>query len=195
MSWRPDYVTAAVMKNYLRIDDALDDALIALWCTTVSRNIDDHCGRQFGNSAGAVERVYSRPVRDRRTGRWWYTIDDVYDTAGLTVTDDDDNVLDVEAFEPDNAIADGVPVQRLALSGSTPGYLIVVETDKWGWADIPASIKIGMMLFGARLAARRDSPFGVAGSPSDGSEIRLLARLDPDMINVLRPFRRRWWAA
>jgi hypothetical protein len=33
----------------------------------------------------------------------------------------------------------------------------------------------------ARWNFRRDAPAGVAGSPDQGSEIRLLSRLDPDV--------------
>ena len=49
------------------------------------------------------------------------------------------------------------------------------------------------LLQASRLAARRDSPFGVAGSPDAGSEMRLLARVDPDVAVALEPYRRRIW--
>ena len=45
----------------------------------------------------------------------------------------------------------------------------------------------------SRLAARRGSPWGIAGSPTDGNEIRLLAQLDPDFKTTLKPFIRKWF--
>ncbi len=192
MVWAPDYVTATDLKDYLEVRSADDDAWVALWASAASRNVDEYCGRQFGKPDTTVTRYYQRPVWDRREGAYVYTIDDVYDLTGLAVTDDDGEALTDFTTEPLNAVLDGRPVERL-LTSATCGR-IGVTTDRFGWDDPPPSIKIGLVLMAARLAARRGSPFGVAGSPSDGSEIRLLARLDPDMITVLKPFRRTWWA-
>jgi hypothetical protein len=72
---------------------------------------------------------------------------------------------------------------------------MTVTSDKWGWPTVPTPAKVATMLQTARLAARRDSPFGIAGSPSEGSELRLLATLDPDLKTSLTAFRRDWWAA
>jgi len=49
------------------------------------------------------------------------------------------------------------------------------------------------LLQSSRIAARRDSPFGVAGSPETGSELRLLDRVDPDVAVTLSRYRRRAW--
>ena len=37
----------------------------------------------------------------------------------------------------------------------------------------------------SRWFARRNSPYGIAGSPEMGSELRLLAKLDPDVAVML----------
>ena len=65
-----------------------------------------------------------------------------------------------------------------------------------GFVDsaVERAVKAGLFLQGARLAARRDSPFGISGSPSEQGEIRLLAQLDPDFKTSLKPLRREWWA-
>jgi hypothetical protein len=195
VAWKPDYATSARLKNYLEIESADDDEFVALWVTAASRNVDGYCGRQFGKVDAAVTRTYRRATWDCELGRWVYVIDDLYDTTGLVVTDADAVVLTGIEFEPENAIADGVPAQRALVDGA--GGALSFTSDKWGWPAVPSSITVGLLLMAARLAARRGSPFGVAGSPSDGSEIRLLARLDPDMIQVLKGggFRRTWWAA
>ena len=69
MTWAPDYCTSSELKSYLKIDDTADDTLVALWVTTVSRNVDDHCGRQFGQVAALETREYV-PVWDRHLGAY-----------------------------------------------------------------------------------------------------------------------------
>lgn len=194
MAWKPDYVTPAVLKSYLRIMDTADDDFVARWCTAASENVNGFCGRQFGRPDAPVTRTYRRPVWDRGCRRWVYVVDDVFDPSGITaVNGDGDAVTDLE-WEPENAAGDGVPFERVLSADAGP---LVLTGSTWGWEAVPASIELGMLLMGARLAARRDSPFGIAGSPTPGSEvIRLTARLDPDMIVLLKTgkFRRTWWA-
>ncbi len=189
MAWAPDYVTSAELKSYLRITDTADDAFIALWVTTVSRNIDDHTGRQFGKSA-LEDRIYEGQW-DRSSCRYVYQIDDLMDVTGLEVADEDEVAVTGHVLEPRNAVAKGKPYERLTSTDCGP----LTITALWGWNAVPSAVKTGMFLQGARLAARRDSPFGIAGSPSDGSELRLLAKLDPDFQTSLKPYVRKWWAA
>lgn len=59
---------------------------------------------------------------------------------------------------------------------------------------VPASINLATLIQAARFVKRRDAPFGVAGSPDMGNELRLLARLDPDVL-VLVANHRNWWSA
>lgn len=59
---------------------------------------------------------------------------------------------------------------------------------------VPVSIHFATLVQAARLVKRRDAPFGVVGSPEMGNELRLLARLDPD-VEVLVANHRVWWAA
>lgn len=196
MAWAPDYATSAELKSYAKIGDNADDAFVALWITTASRNVDDFCGRQFGK-VDAPETRYYTPVYDRAERVWFATIDDLQDTSGLAVTDSEGNAVDSADYTllPRNAAAKGKPYERLKLTVCT-GELGALAA--WGWnpgAVGPTVAKTGLLLQGARLAKRRDSPFGVAGSPAEGSELRLLAQLDPDFKTSLRPLVRDWWAA
>jgi hypothetical protein len=197
VTWAPDYVTRQELKDYLRIGDNADDAFIDAWITTVSRNVDDHCGRQFGQTV--AESRYYTPFWDRQEQAWFAEIDDVQDTTGLTVTDENGATVPaltstVAGYQllPRNAPAKGRPYERLKLTVSTGEITVNV---KFGWSAVPSAVKTGMFLQGARLHHRRDSPFGVAGSPEQGSEIRLLAQLDPDFRTSLKPLVRDWWAA
>lgn len=191
--WKPDYVTVALLKDYLRVDDTDDDALYALYISTASRAVDDWCGRQFGATEDPELRKFVS-TWDRARCAYVASIDDLPSTTGLVVeidgaalTIDDDFTL-----EPVNAPAKGKPYERLVTSR---GGRLDMTADVWGWSTTPASVQTGVLLQSSRLEARRDSPFGVAGSPSEGSELRLLAALDPDLQTSLRPFRRKWWAA
>jgi len=190
VTWAPDYVTAQELKDYLRISDTADDVFVALWVTTVSRNVDDECGRQFGQVDTTEERVYSG-VWDRHQAGYIYEIDDLPDVDDLLIIGADATEVTDYTLQPENALLRGRPYERLLSSAAGP---LTISSPHWGWTAVPAAVKVGIFLQGARLAARRDSPFGVAGSPQQGSELRLLAQLDPDFRTSLKPLRRSWWA-
>jgi hypothetical protein len=189
VSWAPDYSTTARVKNYLRITDTDDDLFIAAWLTAVSRNIDDHAGRQFGQVDEAEERTYGSTYSRSHLG-YVCDIDDLQDVTGLEVLDANGNAVTGYTLWPRNAPQKGKPYTQIHGAG---GSLAI--TALWGWSAVPPSVETAIWLQAARLAARRDSPFGVAGSPTEGSEIRLLAQLDPDFRTTLKPFVRKWWAA
>lgn len=190
MTWAPDYATVAELKGYLRITDTADDVLLATWVTTASRNVDDFCGRQFGQVAAVETREYSG-VWDRHLGKFVYELDDVQDVDDLVVVNASATVLTDYDLEPVNALKKGRPYERLVCSDAGP---LTVDA-LWGWTAVPAAVKTGLFLQAARVAARRDSPFGISGSPQMQGEIRLLAQLDPDFRTSLKPLVRSWWAA
>lgn len=191
MAWKPDYATLAEAKAYLRIGDTADDVQIALYITAASRAIDDYCGRQFGQVASAEERYFC-PKYDRREQKYIVDIDDLQDTTGLAVSRGDD-ALSASDYElwPRNAASRGAPYTQIRVSN--PGELTIDAL--WGWSAVPSSVKLATLIQVSRLAARRDSPYGIAGSPTEGSEMRLLATLDPDLKTSVRPFQRKWWVA
>lgn len=191
MTWAPDYLGSEELKDYLNIQDNSADAFIALWITTASRNVDDFTGRQFGQVETLQERFYT-PKYDRHEKAWFADIDDVQDTTGMTVADAAGTALSSYTLLPRNAAAKGKPYEQIRLATCT-GELALEA--KWGWTAVPSAVKVGLLLQAARLNARRKSPFGIAGSPAQGSEIRLLAQLDPDFKTSLKPYVRKWWAA
>lgn len=188
MAWAPDYVTDDELKNFMRIPDTDDDAEIAFAISTASRAIDDHCNRQFG-SVTAESRLYTARY-DYDRCRWVVDIDDLMSTAGLTVTVDG-VTLTAYVKEPVNAAQKGRPWTRLVVDSDssvvpTGDEYEVDMTAPWGWTAVPTAVKEATLLQGSRLHTRRDSPYGIAGSPDQGSELRLLARLDPDVAVSLR---------
>lgn len=203
MAWAPDYVTSAELKSYLDITDTADDAQLALAITAASRAIDTHCGRQFGVVTAAEERFYTARW-DRRRSRWVIEIDDLMSTTSFDAQVQDAEGNDVGAIddyvlEPRNAAAKGRPWTSLTVR-PTSTYLPtgardeVAVTALWGWSAVPTSVKQACLLQASRIFARRNSPYGIAGSPDDGSEMRLLARVDVDVAVILASFKR-WWAA
>lgn len=194
MTWAPDYVTASDLKSYIGISDNADDAFIALWVTTVSRNVDDFCGRQFGQVATAEDRYYPT-FYDKHELAWFAELDDLQDTTGLTLADENGNTVAAADYVllPRNAAVKGRPYERVKLASWSGGEL--TGHGKWGWNAVPSSVKTGIFLQGNRLKARRKSPFGISGSPQEQGELRLLAQLDPDFRTSLKPFVRGWWAA
>ncbi len=191
MPWKPDYLTLADAKGFERIGDTLDDAEIAVYISAASRAIDDYCNRQFGQLDAADEWTY-QPYYDSERGRWVCRIDDITDTTGLTVKVSGTTLTaGTYALEPTRAAAQGRAYTRMVI-GLDAAQPIGDRTEevaiscKWGWTTVLTSVKMACRLQVSRFAARRESPYGIAGSPDAGGELRLLARVDPDVAVSLR---------
>lgn len=189
MSWAPDYTNVSDAKAFLRIGDTVDDVELAMFITTASRAIDDHTNRQFGLVSAPEERLYTaRPDYER--GLWVVDIDDLMTIVGMSV-EVSGTASTGYILEPVNALATARPWTRIAFgedSAVTPvgdEYEVAI-TARWGWTTVPVAVEQATLLQASRFNARRDSPYGIAGSPDQGSELRLLARLDPDVAVSLR---------
>lgn len=205
--WAPDYASPSELAALVRVGDTLDDAQLALALSTASRAVDLAAGRQFGILSAVEARTYTARW-DRSLYRWVIEVDDLMTTVGLIVKVDSltadgsyPSTIDNAYVQtrPTNAVVKGRPWTSLALRPMTPSWVTGEEagfqvTAKWGWTAVPTAIKQATLLQASRLLARRDSPFGIAGSPDAGSELRLLARVDPDVAVAVAPFRR-WWGA
>lgn len=197
MAWAPDYVTTTELKSYLRIGDTVDDSELGYAVTAASRAVDRNCNRQFGLVAAAEARKYTARW-DKDRCRYVVEIDDLMTVTGLVVTGEA-GAIDVFAKQPGNADLTGQPWTRLVVDPTSTTLPTLKEdgvtvTAKYGWTTVPVAVKQATLLQASRLFKRRDAPFGVAGSPELGSELRLLAQVDPDVAVVLGPYRR-WWGA
>lgn len=200
MAWAPDYVDRDELKAFVRIEDDLDDAQLDLAIAAASRAVDRACGRQFGLSANLEPRYYTAKL-DPIGNRMAVEIDDVQELDGLQVHADHDGddtyAREVTSYtpRPRNALAEGFPYTQLMVGrGASVGFPSDLDavrvTARFGWSAVPPAVKEATALQASRLVSRRDAPFGVAGSPAMGSEVRLLAKLDPDVEVALRPYRR-----
>ncbi|HSL51984.1 MAG TPA: hypothetical protein VK878_23180 [Candidatus Deferrimicrobiaceae bacterium] len=201
MAWAPDYVTADDVAAFARVDDDVDDAEYARCATTASRAIDDACNRQFGLTASEA-RFYT-PRWSFTHSAWEVECDDLVTVTEVAVDVAGDDLfstviaLSAVRKDPVNAPQESRPWERFRVRTSAlpvpPTYPhdSVRVTGTFGWASVPTAIKEATLLQASRLAARRDSPYGVAGSPENGTEIRLLARLDPDVLTSIKDYVRR----
>lgn len=185
MAWEPDYLEADDLAAYLRIEDADaegDATELALAVTAASRSIDDYCRRQFGSTETAEARTFGWSCGTLH-------LDDVATDAGFLV-----NGVAIPTgwlLGPVNAVSKGRPYTRLCAPLAEITDDPVIITAVWGWpVDVPVPVQQACRVQAARFFKRRDAPFGIAGSPEAGSEMRLLAKLDPDVAVMLRRYRR-----
>lgn len=194
MAWAPDYTLSPALKSYLNISDTADDAQIAVYIPTASRVVDDHCNRQFGVVDAPEERAYTAWY-DYDRCRWRVDIDDLQTVTGLVVTIGGTAVT-AYTLAPKNAVLEGKAWEELVIGSdaeaqpSADDEYEVLATGLWGWTAVPPTVVHATWLQASRFAARRGSPFGIAGSPQQGSELRLLSRVDADVAVSLRGYRR-----
>lgn len=207
MAWAPDYALPEELREFVRIADELDDELLGVAVAASSRALDRHTNRQFGKVDAAEVRHYTARW-SRSRGAWLVPVDDLGTAAGLVVALDLDGdgvhehaITGADyALRPRNAVQKGDVWTELLIRPSTALRALdgaegaVQATASWGWPAVPAAVHEACLLQGSRLVQRRDAPFGVAGSPETGSEVRLLARVDPDVAVTLDRYRRRVWA-
>lgn len=216
MAWKPNYATGVELGEYVRVMDTLDQTEMDSAVAAASRAIDQHCGRQFGK-LDAPGTWYYTPWWDTTGQRWVADIEDLMTISAMTVEVSVDGASfttltpDDYALRPVNAVSNGEPWTELHLlmeSGFAPGVgsdANVAVSAFFGWTAVPEGIKYATLLQASRYLSRRDSPYGVAGSPprrDSGSgisvaakELRIMNRVDPDVADSLEPFRRYWWAA
>lgn len=191
------YASLGDLKSAIRITDTDSDGLLQVVLDAATSAIDEHCGRTFAASTGGATTRRFEPEHGR------VQIDDVYDPTGIVITVAGNvlaaavpNVSVGYILTPENAIALGEPITGFYYTAYqlAPWALMrfyerasaYVTTPYWGYAaTIPPSVKYACILQASRWFARRNSPYGIAGSPDMGSELRLLAKLDADVAVLL----------
>jgi hypothetical protein len=198
----------AFIRNQATPAADVDSDIELLALEAAARAIDRECGRTFRLATTATARRFNVG----HLGRGWFPrygieIDDVMDITGMTVGFDTSGngsfSTTSTAFRvaPFNAPSLGMPYHTLLLDvGVTPtiyGYNAegVEVTAKWGWTATPPAVVNANLIQASRFLKRRDSPFGIAGSPEMGNELRLLSKLDPDVAVMLAHYKLFWGAA
>lgn len=190
------YATLNEVKASLAITDTSDDALLEIAITATSRMIDDYTGRFFyanGTSGNPVTRYYTA------NDPWTLAVDDFTQITEIATDDSFNQTYETVwstsdyMVEPINNPTRGWPYTRILATGAYvyPYYLPQAVRIKgvWGWSAIPAEINQAALIQSSRLFIRKQSPFGIAGTPELGT-VRLTSRLDPDVEALVRPFKR-----
>jgi hypothetical protein len=197
------YATRNQVKAALRIGtaDTLDDDLIDNCVGAASRLIDGYCNRRFWQTGTAEARVY------QAEDSFYCSIDDIAGTAlTLKTSTQADGTFDLTwsrsdyQLEPLNGNLDGLTwsYDKIRAVGD---YLfptvnanygeqaLVQVTAIFGWPSVPEPITQATIIQASRIFKRYDSPLGVAGFGDLGA-IRVSRFLDPDMAQLVEPYRR-----
>lgn len=189
------YATLAEVKAALRITDSVDDSLLEMAVESASRLIDGYTARNFYNAGTATR--YFVAQSDYVT-----PIDDAISISQVQTSSDVDSVYDITWTESDyqteplNGYVDGLawPINAIrAINDYTfpiaGGEAAVKITGVWGWSAVPTTIRQACIIQASRIFKRLDSPLGVLSAPDLGF-IRVGSRLDPDVAQLVDPYRK-----
>ena len=190
------YATLVEVKAALRITDSVDDSLLDMAVESASRLIDGYAGRQFYSSGTATR--YFVAYDDFNV-----EVDDLANgTVTITTAQDADGVFDTTwttgdyQLEPLNGVLDGIawPYNSIRAVGDylwpiTGGEALIKIQGTYGWPAVPIAIKQACIIQASRIFKRLDSPLGVAGFGDLGA-IRVSSQLDPDVAQLVMPYRR-----
>jgi hypothetical protein len=192
------YATLAELKVFVGIPDTADDATLQVALDASEEQVNAFTGRRFTADGAAVARYYEA------VNNTTVHIDPLQTTTDLAVVVDRDGdgtfeetfVLDTDyRLAPFNATAVSKPwtsMESIAGNYFPQGERRVRVTARWGYTAVPASVKQATMIQAAFLWKRKDAPYGIAGSPEFGNELRILASMDPTARDLLRPYRHTW---
>jgi hypothetical protein len=185
----------ADVKQALRIQDTIDDALIENSINSACRLIDQYCNRYFYSTAAGEVRYY------QANDGFICWIDDAQSITEIKTSSTDPLIFDVTWESGDYQV---LPANRTANGGyypitgitATDNYLfpvwadmaLVKVTGQFGWASVPEPIKFASIIQASRLFKRLESPLGVAGV-SDIGIMRVGANIDGDVAQLCNPFR------
>lgn len=190
------YATAAQIKAALRITDSVDDTLITMAGSAASDLIDGYCSRTFTTS-GTTTRYFAP------SDNYVLYTDDLAGTAITVQSSTGANaVFDVTwastdyQLEPLNGVTSGqtVPFNRIRaidnyLWPMASGEATVKITGTFGFPAVPITVTQAAVLQAARIFTRLLSPLGVAGF-GDLGVVRISRALDPDVAQLVEPYRR-----
>lgn len=191
------YATVAELREHFSDSGTtLDTELLERAINATSRSIDKYTGRRFWVDSTVQTRQY-RPREN-----WHVFVDDISTTTGLIVATDTNgdgsysttwDTADYQ-LEPANADKDGAAYAWTALTAIDDKTFPVYRrrslqvTAKFGWSAVPDDVNQACLIRAAAIFKRKEAPLGIAGFGQFG-EIRITRR-DPDVIELLAPFRR-----
>ena len=197
------YATKNQVKAALRIGtaDTLDDDLIDNCVGAASRLIDGYCNRRFWQTGTAEARIF------QAEDSFYCSIDDIAGTAlTLKSSTQADGTFDLTwsrsdyQLEPLNGNLDGLTwsydkIRAVGdylfptVNANYGDQALVQVTAIFGWPSVPEPVTQATIIQASRIFKRYDSPLGVVGF-GDLGQIRVSRYLDPDMAQLVEPYRR-----
>ena len=187
------YTTVAELRSQLNdTRDLNDSGELQAAIDAASREIDEHCGRNFDLDASASTRLYEP------SGSTRLPIDDIGSTSGLIVEYSADGSTYTMVAASNYEL---LPLNASSAAGGAYAWWWLAEAPaattswawarrvrvsaRWGWSAVPAQVRQACLIRAAAIYKRRESPQGVAGFGEFGV-VRL--RADPDVAILLQPF-------
>jgi hypothetical protein len=185
--------TAYVGRNELRDPSELEDVV-----TSVSRLIDNHCGRHFYQRTAEARTFEAEESDCLDLGPF----NDLVSITTLKVDDDGNGTYETTisasdyALEPYNATVLGRPYTEIELLNSVTWPLppasgrenVIQITGTWGWPAVPPEVKQAARIMVAEVAKLADAPLGVAGYGEFGV-FRVSGSIPPRARQLLAPLR------
>lgn len=175
--------------------DAVRDNVIEQIITSVSRQIDNYCHRQFYKETATK---YYSPAEPHVL-----FVDELQTITTIKLDEDLDGVYEVTLASteyrkmPLNTVTDVTPTLWLKITPISnhmfpTGDATVEIVADWGYCDIanvPNPVKEACYIQAERLYMRQSAPFGVVGSAEMGS-MAVIPKLDPDVKQLLDSYMR-----
>lgn len=191
------YVTPEELKSRAGIDDALDDFEILAVCRTVSRWVDNHCGRQFFRATATRTFVPA--------GHYLLDVDDLVSVTTLKTDSGGDGTYDVTWATTDYQLLptnvttfEQRPYTRLKAVGSYTFPVLHYSASNtrndrvqivgvFGWPAVPDGVKQASAIMAADFLKLGGMTFGTIGYGDYGA---VRARLSGPAMQLLDPYRR-----
>lgn len=179
-----DYLTRDQVKLWMNLQGTEYDDIVDYVITSISRDIEDYCHRQFNKDLAPSQRLYD-PTNHRQA-----VVDDFYTTTGFVLeTDDDGDGVFETTWTPDdyelrplNGIRNGRPGEPFwqirVRRNSTKRFhhsdsANIRVTAAWGWDAIPDNVLQAARQLAADTFQLKDNRLGVAGTDQFGTVIRV----------------------
>ena len=189
------YITLAELKATVNDPMTSLDAVYERAIEAASRQIDEHCGRQFWREPVPIDRVF------KACDPCELEVDDFYTVVGLSVeTDDDDDGLYETVWAANDTLAEpvrrkpGRPYTKLVtlrerrFPTTGPRWRVRVAA-QWGWEAVPAPVKQACQILAVDLYKTKELLGGVAGFGEFGTSVRV-SSFNPIAATLLDPLRR-----
>lgn len=192
------YLTLNEVVQWTGRNDARADAELEDVVTSVSRMIDNYCGRHFYQRTAEARTFEVEEFDCLEFGPF----NDLTTLTTLKVDTNGDGAYETTIsssnyqLEPYNAALFGQPYLELELLNGVTFPIpaasgrenLIQITGTWGWPSVPPEVKQACRIMVAEVAKLADAPMGVAGFGEFGV-FRVSSSIPPRARQLLEPFR------